>query len=341
MPVHPFDPPRGTLETFTIRTPELNNLLGDPIERTVAVYLPEGYADDDRAYPLFVDLAPFTGSGLKRIAWTAFGASVPQRLDRLVAAGEMGPVIAVFPDAFTSLGGNQYVDSVALGAWGTFVSRTLVAEIERRYRVLPGARHRAVYGRSSGGYGALVAAMRHPGTWGAVACHSGDMAFDLLYRRDLPALLDTLAAHGGVEGFLAAVRDAPRVKGEAFMALMLLAMAASYAPDPSAPYGIRLPVDPHTCELDEAVWAQWLAHDPVHMVDRPELRTQLAELSCLFIDCGSRDPYFLHYGARQLCRKLERHGIDFTYEEFPDGHSGLDYRLDVSLPRLYAAVAGG
>ncbi len=329
MPVHPFDPPRGTVETFTIRAPELENLLGDPIERTVAVYLAPGYEEAAGGVPLFVDLAPFTGSGLKRLCWTAFGQSVPQRIDRLIAEGRMGPVVAVFPDAFTSLGGNQYVDSAALGAWGTFVSRTLVAEVERRYRVLPGARHRAIYGRSSGGYGALVAAMKFPGTWGAVACHSGDMGFDWVYRRDLPGLLDTLAS----------VRQAPRVPGDAFGALMLLAMAASYDPDPAAPFGIRLPVDPHTCELDEVAWRRWLAWDPVHMVDDPDLRRGLADLRCLFFDCGSRDPYFLHYGARQLRAKLERYGIAHVYEEFPDGHSGVEYRLDASLPRLFAACA--
>jgi len=339
VPIHPFDPPRGTIETFSIRAPELENVLGDPIERQVAVYLPPGYHDTTEAYPLFVDLAPFTGSGLKRLAWTAFGESVPQRIDRLTAEGVMGPVVVAFPDAFTSLGGNQYVDSAALGRWGTFVARTLVAALEARYRLLPGPRHRAVYGRSSGGYGALVSAMRFPGTWGAVACHSGDMGFDWLYRRDLPALLDQLAAAGGVEGFVASVRAAPRVRGEAFHTLMMLAMAASYDPDPQAPFGVRLPVDPHTCELDEAAWNRWLAHDPVHMVDDPDLRAGLGDLACLFLDCGSRDPYFLHYGARTFARKLAAYGIDHTHEEFPDGHSGLDYRLDVSLPKLYAACA--
>ena len=53
------------------------------------------------------------------------------------------------------------------------------------------------------------------------------------------------------------------------------------------------------------------------------------------MDCGRRDEYFLHYGARSFARKLEAAGIEHRYEEFDDGHTGIDYRLDVSLPYLY------
>ena len=88
MPSHGFARPRGRTIELAIESEALRgNLLGDPHVRTVAVYLPEGYDDTDTDYPLFVDLAGFTGSGLKRLAWTAFGESVPQRIDRLVAEG--------------------------------------------------------------------------------------------------------------------------------------------------------------------------------------------------------------------------------------------------------------
>ena len=91
MPVHPFEPPRGRIETLTIDSAALRgNLLGDPAARRVAVYLPEGYDASDADYPLFVDLVGFTGSGMKHLGWQAFAENVPQRLDRLVAAGAMG-----------------------------------------------------------------------------------------------------------------------------------------------------------------------------------------------------------------------------------------------------------
>jgi len=63
-------------------------------------------------------------------------------------------------------------------------------------------------------------------------------------------------------------------------------------------------------------------------------------LKGLYIDCGSRDQYFLHYGARQLTDKLNALGIDHRYEEFDDNHSSIDYRMDISLPFLYRALTG-
>ena len=122
MPRHNFERPRGTIIHIAVESEALrNNLLGDPATRDVALYLPEGYDDTDADYPLFVGLAGFTGSGLKLLSWQSFGENLPQRLDRLFAAGSMGPVVAAFPDGFTSLGGNQYVDSPVMGNWERFL----------------------------------------------------------------------------------------------------------------------------------------------------------------------------------------------------------------------------
>jgi enterochelin esterase-like enzyme len=340
MPAHNFEQPRGRLVHLSVDSVALQgNLLGDPSVRTVAVYLPHGYDDSDADYPVFVDLAGFTGSGLKRLSWTSFGENVPQRIDRLVTSGAMGPVIAVFPDCFTSLGGNQYVDSLALGRWESFLVDDLVPRIESEFRARRGRAHRAVYGKSSGGYGAIVHGMRHADTWGAVACHSGDMGFDWVYRRDFPAVLDVLARHeGSIERFIEKLRDKPKIEGREMHTLMILAMAATYDPDPDSPYGIRLPVDLNTCELDETRWSRWLEHDPLVLVERPECQDNLRRLSGIFIDCGRNDQYTLHYGARAFVHKLERLGIPHSYEEFDDNHSNIDYRLDVSLPFLYGAV---
>lgn len=339
MPRHSFEPLRGEIVHLSISSEALEgNLLGDPSTREVAVYLPPGHDEGD-TFPLMVDLAGFTGSGLKRLSWTAFGESVPQRLERLVAEGRMGPTIVAFPDAFTTLGGNQYVNSVALGRWEDFLLQDLLPALEAQLPVKPGAGHRAVYGKSSGGYGAMIQAMRHGESWGAVACHSGDMAFEWCYLHDFPSTLDALARYdGSVEKFLAAVEAAPKMRGDAFHVLMTLAMAASYDPDPAHPKGIRLPVDPYTCELDAERWAAWLAHDPVRLVERPDVQERLAGLSGLYVDCGSRDQYHLHYGARTLTRRLQALGIAHRYEEFDDDHSGVDYRLDVSLPWLYDRI---
>jgi len=341
MPTHNFAAPKGTRVEFTIDSMALaNNLLGDPTNRRVAVYLPEGYETSDQEYPLFVDLVGFTGSGLAHFNWRPFGENVPQRLDRLVEERRMGPVVAVFPDCFTSLGGNQYINSASMGNWEDFLTSELIPEVERRFRVKKGRDHRAVFGKSSGGYGAIVHGLRHPDVWGAVACHSGDMGFLMCYMGDFPKLLDTLAEHNrSIADLLDYYQGKAKLTHEDLHMIMVIAMAASYDADLTAPKGIRLPVDLITGELDEERWANWLRHDPVEMVKIPECQRNLKSLRGLYIDCGSKDQYALVYGARTFVKTLFQAGIDHRYEEFDDDHTAVDYRQDVSFPYLYQAVS--
>lgn len=342
MPRHPFEPHAGRIDSFRIDSPALaKNTLGDPAERTIAVYLPPGYDDTDDRYPLLVDLAGFTGSGLKHLGWQGFGESLPQRIDRLCREKLMGPAVFAFPDAFTSLGGNQYVDSPILGGWATFLTEEMVPELERRYRLLTGAKHRALFGKSSGGYGALYHGMHHADCWGAVACHSGDIDFEIAYRRDLYPAADRLARHEHrVDRFLDHLRESSEIGGGEMHTLMTLAMAATYDPHPDEPFGVKLPIDLRTGRLDPARWEAWRSWDPLVMVERDEVRENLKRLSGLFVDCGFRDQYFLHFGARALTRRLEELGIAHRYEEFDGTHSRIDHRMDVSLPYLYGRIAG-
>jgi enterochelin esterase-like enzyme len=342
VPEHNFSRPRGRLVELTIDSTNLRgNWLGDPHERSVAVYLPPGYEENGPAVPIFVALAAFGGSGFKLLNWQSFGENLPQRIDRLIAEGEMGPVVLVMPDGFTKLGGNQWIDSAAFGRWEGFVLDELIPSIEARFNVGKGHQHRGVFGHSSGGYAALVHAMKHGEHWGAVASHSGDVGFELVYGRELPGALAALAGCGGdVQVFLDKLWAADKIGGPTFNTLMLLAMAASYAPEEGAPLGIRLPVDPVTCARDTPAWSRWLAHDPLELVELPDSIASLRRLRALYLDCGSRDEYFMQFGTRALARKLADASIDHVYQEFDGGHSGVDHRLDVSLPFLYRTLAG-
>jgi len=66
----------------------------------------------------------------------------------------------------------------------------------------------------------------------------------------------------------------------------------------------------------------------------------LRRLRALYIDCGEKDQFNLLYGARRFVRRLNELGIVHRYEEFPDNHSGVDYRMDESLPFLTQALFG-
>jgi len=340
-----------------------DNPLGDPHVRRVAVWLPPDYdrAGSNKRFTVLFDLAGFMGSGLGLIGWKNFSENIPERLARLVHEKRMAPAICVFPDCFTALGGNQYINSSALGRYADYLTRELVPFVDREFRTRAAREHRGCFGRSSGGYGAIVQGMKYPGTWGAVANHSGDAYFDFLYRHDWPNTLTELAKYrepravpgkydvvrararagrglddGRVQRFLAAVWKKNKLSHAEGHAIMNVCMAATYDPDPRAPNGFRLPFNLETGELLPQRWAAWLRHDPINMVAAH--RSNLQSLRGIFLDCGWRDQYHIHYGMRQLSLRLRTAGIKHTYEEFDGTHSDIDYRLDVSLPFLTRAL---
>jgi enterochelin esterase-like enzyme len=332
-----WDLPHGQIKRLEIESKALTgNLLGDQTTRELAVYLPPGYRSEDHV-PLLVDLVGFTGSGQPHINWNNFGDNVPERLDRLIGEARMPPVAIAFPDCFSRLGGNQYINSAAIGRYEDYLLQEVVPLVEDRFEV-GGRGRRAVFGKSSGGYGAIIHAMRHADVWAAAACHSGDMAFELLFLADLTKVLTELRLqHGGsIERFIHHFETALKPSEKDITVLMFLAMAASYDPDPSQYLGIRLPADLETAELIAERWANWLTHDPVLLVESSA--ANLRQLKGLYVDCGDRDQFNLVFGARRLHRALSRLGIVHRYEEFPDDHSSIDYRMDESLPFLAQAL---
>lgn len=333
---------RGRVECLAVRSELLrNNPFDDPGERELPVYLPAAYREDGPPCLALWDLAAFTNCGPGHLNWRHHGETLVQRLDRLIAAGALPPVVVPMPDAFTSLGGNQYLDSDAVGDYQSHLNDELLPAVETRFNVLGEREGRGLFGTSSGGYGALLQVMTRSENWGGAACHAGDMGFEWVYRTGFPVAARVLARHGGdPRAFLEAFWSARKPSGDDYTTLMVVAMAASYDPDPSAPDRIRLPFDVRTCEVDEARWAAWLRWDPLELAKRHI--DALRSLHALWLDVGSADEYHLQFGARRLHEALEAAGVDHHFEEFEGGHRGLDWRLDHSLPflagRLVAAA---
>lgn len=330
--------PAGTVHRLDLDSRLLvGNRPGDPTRRPLLVYTPPDY-DPARRYPLMVDLVGYTGSGGSHTNWRAFGLNLPERLDRLIARGAMGPTIVALPDCFSAYGGNQYIDSAGTGPYMSHLIEEVVPFVEVNFPILPGRDHRAVFGKSSGGYGALVHGMLRPDFWGAVASHSGDAGWEYVYLPAIPRLLKRLLAHGGdVAGLLAALHAKEKHTSDDVDVLMTIGMAASYDGDPEAPLGFHLPFDWPTGALRWDRWERWLRWDPARLVE--DRWASLATLRGLWIECGTRDQYHLLWGARRVHATLETHGVVHRYEEFDDDHSDVDYRMDLSLPYLYEAIA--
>ncbi len=310
---------------------------------------------------MLYDLVGFTGSGLAHANWKPFGDNVPERAARLIHEKKMGPAIIVFPDCFTALGGNQYVNSSAIGDYADYLTREIIPFVDREFRTLASREHRGCFGKSSGGYGAIIHGMKYAKYWGAIANHSGDAYFDFVYWHDWPNTLNELAKYRVPKRKAGRLRRAARgatgkprrkawttaassassqhvwkeekLSGKEGHAIMNLCMAATYDPDPArAATAFASRSTPKPAKSIPERWRNWRRHDPINLVSK--YRDNLKSLRGIYIDCGWRDQYHIHYGSRLLSQRLAEAGIRHRYEEFDDDHSDIDYRMDVSLPFL-------
>ncbi len=313
------------------------NALGDPVDRDLYCYLPPTYSRSQDRYPVIYWLSGFTGNGKMMFNYDPWAESIDRRLDRLISEGTMPPCICVLPDCFTRLGGSQYADSSATGQYETYITQELVPFVDEKLRTKAGRDHRGVTGKSSGGYGALRLAMRHPEIFGALGSHAGDAYFAYCYLPDFPKFTQGIHKAGGVKAFMQTFDALPKKTKEAMDVLNILAMAACYSPNPDAPMGIDVPVKIPSGEIRADVWARWEANDPVHMAR--EHADALRLMKKIYLDAGLRDEWNLHIGARIFCSRLDELGIKHIYEEFDDTHLGIVYRYDRSFTELAKALA--
>ena len=201
----------GTLRIDFVDSPALaNNPLGDPATRPLAVYTPPGYdPQGSRRYPVLYCLHGYTGDVGGLVATRAWETNVVQWHDRLIAQERMPPAILAIVDGFTRLGGSQYVDSVHNGAYATYTVRDAVGHVDAHYRTIAREGGRAVFGKSSGGFGALHLSLAHPGTFAAFASHSGDTYFRYASLRSFPTAQRVLEQFGSIEAFVTRVRAPP------------------------------------------------------------------------------------------------------------------------------------
>ncbi|HEY8563769.1 MAG TPA: alpha/beta hydrolase-fold protein [Pyrinomonadaceae bacterium] len=319
---------QGTVVCLQHRSEILrNNPLGDKHIRDVLVYLPPDY-EEGKSYPSVYVLTGFTGRGKMLLNDSAFTPNFAERMDKLIDGGAIRPMIAVMPDCFTRYGGAQYINSSATGDYEDYLTKEIVPFVDENFQTIRSKNARAVMGKSSGGYGALVMAMRHADLFGLACSTAGDAYFEYCY---LPGFAEGFRALGGdPKALLEKFWDETKRKGKHdFAALNTIGMSVCYSPNPASELGFDLPFDPQTGEIREEIWARWLAHDPVRLVEQSV--ENLKSLKFLYIDAGTRDEFALDLGARILCEKLKKHGIPHLHEEFDDGHFNISYRQNRSL----------
>jgi S-formylglutathione hydrolase FrmB len=336
-------PLAGRIENDVIHSELLrDNPLGDPHERPVYVYLPPGYDDSDRRYPVVYVIQGYTGHVTMWFNRRPFARPYPEMADDVFAEGDTPPAILVYVDAWTAFGGSQFVDSPATGRYHSYLCDEVVPWVDARYRTLASPAHRAISGKSSGGYGAMITPMLRPDLFGALATHAGDALFDVCYPSDFPKaariLRDTY--EGDYRKFFADV--AQRVHGtrDSDMELMeIYGYAAAYSGNEDGT--VSLPFD-DTGALVPEVWARWLRWDPVRMAAQEEHATTLRDLKAIWIDAGRGDEYYLDLGATAFHRAVAAAGAAddrVHFELFEGRHGNIDYRYPMALKWLCERIA--
>lgn len=156
---------QGRLETGQIRSESFAaSKIGISPVRNISVYLPPGYREPGKRFPVVYFLTYFFED--QREPFASHGAKT--LLDKAIAQGLIGDVIVVTADFTTPAGSAWYVNSPATGNWEDFMVRELVPYIDATYRTLATRDSRGIAGDGPGAYGAIRFGMRHPEVFGAV-----------------------------------------------------------------------------------------------------------------------------------------------------------------------------
>jgi hypothetical protein len=325
----------GRLDELTIESAALRgNPLGDPHVRPLWVYVPPGYDDSHARYPSIYVLQGYTGQLAMWRNRTPYRQPFPETADLGIAAGEIPPCILVFVDAWTALGGSQFVDSPGTGNYHTYLCDEVVRFVDANYRTLAEPAHRGVSGKSSGGFGAFITPMLRPDLFGGLASHAGDSLYEHLYLPEFAKIVRSLRDKydGSYERFWKDFHArAPMSREDDSTLVMTYGCAACFSAEGDGT--VTLPFDLSTGVVDEAVWQRWLDWDPVRMV--PRHADALRGLKAIYIDAGTRDEWFLDLGAAAMKQALERIGVtDVYFELFDATHMAIDYRYPIGLKYL-------
>ena len=332
----------GQLEERMVTSDLLRgNPLGDPHERPLWVYLPPGYDDaDDRRFPVVYVIQGYTGHVAMWRNRMPYRQPFLETADAVFARGDAPAAIVVYVDAWTSYGGSQFVDSAGTGRYHSYLCDEIVPWLDGHYRTMAEPAHRAIMGKSSGGFGAMITPMLRPDLFGALATHAGDALYEYCYIPEFPTAVRLLRDYDGDiwrwwEDFSSRVSFTKEADQHL---LMLLGISACFSAREDG--NIELPFDSRSGVLRSEVWQRWLDWDPVRMV--PRYAGALRSLRAIWIDAGSRDDYFLDLGAEAFRGALHEIGVGpdvVRFELFDATHAGIDYRYPLSLAWLCQRIA--
>ena len=304
------------------------------------MYVPPGYDDGAERYPVVYVIQGYTGHLSMWANRTPFRQPFVETADAVFAGGAPGCVV-VYVDAWTAYGGSQFVDSPGTGRYHSYLCDEIVPWVDAHYRTIPDRESRAIAGKSSGGFGAMITPMLRPDLFGALATHAGDALYELCYVPDFGKAVRALRGYDqDIQAWWADFRSRPAFTDpdDADAAAAARGVGVLLGPPGRRRRSCRSTRRRACCARRS--WQRWLDWDPVRMV--PARTSAVTSWRAVWIDAGTSDEYYLDVGAEAFRAEVVKAGLPedrIHFELFEAGHAAIDYRYPLSLAWLAERLA--
>lgn len=290
-----------------------NNVTKEDTTRPLAIYLPPGYSDSTKRYPVLYLLHGIGDDHLNFVDDTEKYQNIQDLMDAGIASHRFGEMIVVTPDEKTNWFGSFYVNSSATGNWEDFTATELVNYIDKNYRTIAKPESRAIAGHSMGGYGAITLAMKHPDIFSvAYAMSGGFVAFTGEINSKNPEIKQFILAKTPDELLATQSRDA----------IGMLTVAQAFSPNPSnSPFYADKPFKMQGNKVvpNLNAYNKWLENDVVKMAEK--YKENLLKLRAIKFDSGFDDEFqFIPINSRLFSKKLTALNIPHQFEEYNGDH---------------------
>jgi S-formylglutathione hydrolase FrmB len=323
-------------------------------QRPFFIYTPPGYVAEPPGegpkFPVLYLLHDFTSYSDSNEAFLF--ANIGLVADKLIAEGEIVPMVIVMPDASAPVGGSFYTDGWGLwnknesakrqaGEFEKMIYRDLIYYCEEYaypyegpLSIIKKRASRAIGGFGMGGYGAMLMAMKHPDLFSSVSLLDGftsinDDIDDLISRvfDENNVDPDSIESYFDIDSsFYRPATD------------LILSMASAFSQHDSlgtdddtylVKYGVDLPFDENG-DLVDNVWQKWVDNDiTASLLDT--YHTNL-ESTAFYFRYSEENEYHTAEQSKACIAKLKSLGITDIesgtysgYEGFPARHGRFTY----------------
>jgi S-formylglutathione hydrolase FrmB len=197
------------------------NLIGVDTKRSISVYIPQGYHESGKSYPVIYYFHSINWSNERMFEK---GNAVQPILDRAIADGRIKDFILVAANYSGPTMGSWYENSSTSGRWLDYTINEVVPYIDSHFRTIKHRDSRGLAGEFLGGYGALKFAMLYPDMFSVVyALHPVGTGSGLMPTR---AMVDWKRLHNA--------KSFSDLWGDHY-APGFVAMSQGYLPNPNRP----------------------------------------------------------------------------------------------------------